>query len=98
VICSQLYSDSYSSVTGQLLTRTVADTITPAALSASPAFGDVDIAWATIPGLLCLFGSEYFLDLGQMIDFVLVGNSDVRAESQPQREFGELHFFQPVRY
>jgi hypothetical protein len=49
VICSQLYSDSYSSVTGQLLTRTVADTITPAALSASAAFSDVDIAWATIP-------------------------------------------------
>jgi hypothetical protein len=48
VICSQLYSDSYSSVTGQLLTRTVADTITPVALSASAAFGDVDIAWATI--------------------------------------------------
>jgi hypothetical protein len=50
VICSQLYSDSYSSVTGQLLTRTVADTITPAALSASGAFDDVDIAWAIIPG------------------------------------------------
>ena len=50
VICSQLYSDSYSSVTGQLLTRTVADTITPAALSASAAFDDVNIAWATIPG------------------------------------------------
>jgi hypothetical protein len=49
VICSQLYSDSYSSVTGQLLTRTVADTITPAALSASSAFADVDIAWASIP-------------------------------------------------
>jgi hypothetical protein len=44
-----------------------------------------------------LFGSECLLDLGQVIDFVLVGNADVRAESQPQREFGELNFFQPIR-
>jgi hypothetical protein len=48
-------------------------------------------------GLLCSFGSEYLLNLGEVVDFVLVGNADVRAESQPQCEFGELHFFQPIR-
>ena len=49
LICSQLYSDSYSSVTGHLLTRTVLETATPAALSHSDAFEDVDLFWATIP-------------------------------------------------
>jgi len=38
--------------------------------------------------LLCLFGSECLLDLGQVVDFVFVENADVRAESQPQRQFG----------
>jgi hypothetical protein len=48
-------------------------------------------------GLLCLFRSECLLDLGQVIDFVLVGNADVRAECQPQCEFRELNFLQPIR-
>jgi hypothetical protein len=45
-----------------------------------------------------LVWDRILLDLGQVIDFVLVGNADVRAESQPQCEFRELHFFQPIRY
>jgi hypothetical protein len=48
-------------------------------------------------GFLWLFGSEYLLDLGQVVDFVLVGNADVRAESQPQCELGELNVLQPIR-
>ena len=48
LICSQLYSDSYSAVTGLLLTQTVADVITPAALSASDKFEDVPLYWKTI--------------------------------------------------
>jgi hypothetical protein len=35
--------------------------------------------------------------LGQVIDFVLVGNADVRAEGQSQREFGVLNFLQLIR-
>ena len=49
VICSQLYADAYSRVTGRLVTRPVAGIPTPAALSASAAFEDVDLAWAIIP-------------------------------------------------
>lgn len=49
IICSQLYSDSYSTITGRLLTRTIAVTITPAALSQSDAFEDVPLFWMTIP-------------------------------------------------
>jgi hypothetical protein len=49
LICSQLYSDSYSAVTGLLLTQTVSEIITPAALSASDQFEDVPLFWKTIP-------------------------------------------------
>ncbi len=49
LICSQLYSDSYSAVTGLLLTQTVADIITPAALSASDKFEAIPLYWRTIP-------------------------------------------------
>lgn len=47
-ICSQLYSDAFSFVTSKLLTRTVAEVITPAALSASIHFEDVDLKWSLI--------------------------------------------------
>jgi hypothetical protein len=50
-----------------------------------------------VVGFFALFGSEYLLDLGQVVDFVLVGNADVGAESQPQCEFGKLNVFQPIR-
>jgi len=49
VICSQLYADAYSRVTGRLVTPPVAGIPTPAALSASTAFEDVDLSWAVIP-------------------------------------------------
>lgn len=49
VICSQLYADAYSRVTGRLVTPPVAGIPTPAALSASTAFEDVDLTWAAIP-------------------------------------------------
>jgi hypothetical protein len=49
VICSQLYADAYSRVTGRLVTPPVAGIPTPAALSASTAFEDVDLSWAIIP-------------------------------------------------
>jgi hypothetical protein len=49
VICSQLYADAYSRVTGRLVTAPVAGIPTPAALSASTAFEDVDLTWAIIP-------------------------------------------------
>jgi hypothetical protein len=49
VICSQLYADSYSRVTGKLVTQPLAGKITPAALSSSAALDDVDLAWAKIP-------------------------------------------------
>jgi hypothetical protein len=38
-------------------------------------------------GFFACFG-EYLLDLGQVVDFVLAGNADVRAESKPQRSSG----------
>jgi hypothetical protein len=47
--CSQLYADAYSRVTGRLVTPPVAGIPTPAALSGSAAFEDVDLTWATIP-------------------------------------------------
>jgi hypothetical protein len=46
---------------------------------------------------LCLFGSEYLFYLGQVVEFIFVGKTDVRAESQPHCEFGELGFLQPIR-
>jgi hypothetical protein len=49
VICSQLYADAYSRVTGRLVTPPIAGIPTPAALSASTAFDDVDLTWARIP-------------------------------------------------
>jgi hypothetical protein len=49
VICSQLYADAYSRVTRRLVSPPVAGIPTPAALSASPAFEDVDLSWAVIP-------------------------------------------------
>ncbi len=49
VICSQLYADAYSRVTGRLVTPPLAGIPTPAALSASAAFKDVDLTWASIP-------------------------------------------------
>jgi hypothetical protein len=49
VICSQLYTDAYSRVTGRLVTPPVAGIPTPAALSSSNAFEDVDLTWAIIP-------------------------------------------------
>jgi hypothetical protein len=52
VICSQLYADAYSRVTGRLVTPPVAGIPTPAALSASTAFEGVDPTWAIILSLL----------------------------------------------
>ena len=49
VICSQLYSDSYSTVTGLLLTATASEIATPASLSANEHFQDVDLHWRKIP-------------------------------------------------
>jgi hypothetical protein len=49
VICSQLYSDAYSRVTGRLIAPPAAGTITPAALSATPELEDVNISWLSIP-------------------------------------------------
>lgn len=49
LICSQLYSDSYSAVTGLLLSQTASEIVTPAALSQSDKFEDVPLYWRAIP-------------------------------------------------
>jgi hypothetical protein len=48
VICSQLYADAFSVVTGRLLSTRVDAPITPAVLSCAPALSDVALHWKTI--------------------------------------------------
>ena len=48
VICSQLFSDSYSMVTGRLLVQGPSGTVTPAALSFTSQLADVPTTWLQI--------------------------------------------------
>jgi hypothetical protein len=48
VICSRLYADAFSAVTGRLLSTEVNAAITPATLSLSKAMQDVPLHWKSI--------------------------------------------------
>jgi hypothetical protein len=48
VICSQLYADAYSAVTGRLIWTQINAPITPATLSLTPALNDVTLHWKDI--------------------------------------------------
>jgi hypothetical protein len=48
VICSQLYADAYSAVTGRLIWAQINAPIMPATLSLTPALNDVTLHWKDI--------------------------------------------------
>jgi hypothetical protein len=48
VICSRLYANAYSAVTGRLLSTEPNASITPATLSFSPTLNDVKVCWRVI--------------------------------------------------
>ncbi len=48
VICSRLYSDAYSAVTGRVLWNAVSQEVTPAFLSQTPLLSDIPMKWLKI--------------------------------------------------